>query len=208
MGKVFIIARKDIKEAFHSKSTYVYIIFLCLFTLPYYGIHKDGLGNLSRQGATTVELRLYSQAVLNITMATLPMVLAMLFCSIFSVYSILMDKTKRTLESMLASPVSLRQLWIGKGLAVALPSVIIALLVSFLAVLVLNQVVVFPVLRSFIVPGILSLVNGLVVIPLMAFFVVSIVNFLQLTMVNPRIANLIFPEIGRASCRERVYGTV
>ncbi len=195
MGKIFIIARKDIKEAFHSKSTYVYIIFLCLFTSPYYGILKEGLGNLSRQGATTVELQLYSQALLNITMATLPMVLAMLFCSIFSLYSILMDKTKRTLESMLATPVSLRQIWIGKSMAVALPSVIIALLVSFLALLVLNQTVVIPAVGRLIVPGILSLVNGLVVIPVMAFFVVSIVNFLQLTMVNPRTANLVFPVI-------------
>ncbi len=195
MGKVFIIARKDMKEAFRSKSTYVYVIFLCLFTSPYYGILRETLGNLSRQGASLVELRLTSQSLLNITMSTLPMVLTMLFCSIFSVYSILLDKTKRTLESLLATPVSLRQIWLGKSLAVALPSVIIALLVSFLALLFLNLVIIVPDLGSFIVPSILSLVTGLVIIPVMAFFVAFITNFLQLTMANPRIANLVFPVI-------------
>ncbi len=195
MGKVFIIARKDMKEAFRSKSTYVYVIFLCLFTLPYYGILRETLGNLSRQGVSLVELRLTSQSLLNITMSTLPMVLTMLFCSIFSVYSILLDKTKRTLESLLATPLSLRQIWLGKSLAVALPSVIIALLVSFLALLFLNLVIIVPDLGSFIVPRILSLVTGLVIIPVMTFFVAFITNFLQLIMANPRIANLVFPVI-------------
>ena len=63
----------------------------------------------------------------------------MLICGVFSAYAIIMDKAKRTLESLLATPVSLRQIWLGKSLAVALPSVAIALLVSLLALLAMNM---------------------------------------------------------------------
>ncbi len=40
----------------------------------------------------------------------MPLMLAMMFCPIVGAYSIVVDKTKRTFESLLATPLSLRQL--------------------------------------------------------------------------------------------------
>jgi ABC-2 type transport system permease protein len=103
-----------------------------------------------------------------------------------------MDKVKRTLESLLATPLSLRQIWLGKSLAVTLPGTSIALLVSLLALLAMNLMLIVPNAGSFIMPNIISLVTGLIIMPVMAFFVVSLVGFLQLIMTNPRIANFVF----------------
>lgn len=192
MGKAFIIAKKDVKEAFRSKTTYLYVIFLCLLSVPYFDGFNSVIKDLLKQGVTATELRLASQSFLSGVAYTLPFVLTMLICSVFAAYAITMDKAKRTLESLLATPLSLRQIWLGKSLAVALPGVTIALLVSLLALLAMNLVIVVPTVGSFIMPSVLSLVTGLVIVPVVAFFVVSLVSFLQLIMTNPRIANFAF----------------
>jgi len=195
MDKIWIIAKKDIKEAFQSKLTYLYIAILCLLTWPYFMVVKNSLDSLIRQGASSTELRHAAQPLVNIATYTLPLTLAMLICTFFANTSIVMDKAKRTLESLLATPLSLRQIWLGKSLAVALPSLLISLSVSFIAIIVLNVVVISPKVDTFIVPGTLSIVTSLIITPLVTFFVVAIVSFLQLTTANPRIANLAFTVI-------------
>ena len=192
MGKAFIIARKDIKEAFRSKSTYLYVVFLCLLSLPYFDGFNNEIKDLLKQEVSTTELRVASQSFLNGVAYTLPLVLTMLICSVFAAYAITMEKAKRTLESLLATPLSLRQIWLGKSLAVALPGVTIALLVSLLALLAMNLVIVVPTVGSFIMPDVLSLVTGFVIVPIVAFSVVALVSFLQLIMTNPAIANFAF----------------
>ena len=195
MGKALIIAKKDIKEALHGKSTYLYVILLCLLTLPYFDGLRNILGNLSKQGVVSAEMRFAGQSFVNIVACTLPLVLTMLICGVFSAYSIIMDKAKRTIESLLATPLSLRQIWLGKSLAVTLPSITIALLVSFLALIAMNLTIIVPTIGNFILPSAVSLVTALVLVPLMTFFVVEIVSFLQLTTANPRIANFAFTGI-------------
>ncbi len=192
MGKAFIIARKDIKEAFRSKSTYFYILFLFLIMLPYFTGFRDVINTLSKQGLSSKELQLAGQSFVDTLVYTVPLLINMLFCSFLSAYAIIMDKAKRTLESLLATPASLRQIWLGKALAVALPSVVISLLVSLLALLVLNIVVAIPTLGSPILPSALPLVAGFLIVPVTTFFVVALVSFLQLIMANPRIANFAF----------------
>jgi ABC-2 type transport system permease protein len=195
MDKVWIIAKKDIKEAFQSKLTYLYIVVLCLLTLPYFQVVRKSLNNLIGVGASSTELRPIAQSFVNIATYTLPLTLAMMICIFFTNTSIVMDKAKRTLESLLATPLSLRQVWLGKSLAVALPSLLISLPVSCIAIIVLNVVVIEPKVNTFIIPGALPIVISLLITPLVTFFVVAIVSFLQLTTANPRIANLAFSVI-------------
>jgi ABC-2 type transport system permease protein len=195
MRRAFIIARKDMKEALRSRSTYFYILILIFISLPYLSGFHTVIRRLTEQGLSPADLQLATQSLLNTIVYTLPLVLTMLFCSFLSTYAVIMDKAKRTLESLLATPASLRQIWLGKSLAVALPSIVITLLVLLIAVIVVNQVFVVPALGVFLVPGALSLVAALLIIPVMTFFVVCVVNFLQLIMANPRIANFAFMVI-------------
>ncbi len=192
MDKVFIIARKDISEALCSKSAYVYVLFLFFIALSYFDGFRNVMSNLTKQMGNPVELQQPIKSFLNGVAYTLPLVLSMLFCSFLSAYSVIMDKAKRTLESLLATPLSLRQIWIGKSLAVALPGIVVTLVILFLALVVLNIVFIAPTVGGFIMPSVLSLVTALIIVPVMVFLVVLIVSFLQLIMANPRIANFAY----------------
>jgi ABC-2 type transport system permease protein len=192
MGRVFIIAKKDIKEAFRSRTTYFYVLFLCFLSVQYFASFGSTISSLTEQGATPSQIQSAGKSVMDVTVTTLPLVFTMLMCSILTAYSVAMDKAKRTMESLLATPLSLRQVWLGKSLAVALPGVAIAILVSLLIFLAMNLTIAVPNVGGFIVPSALPLVTGLVIVPVMAFVVVALVSSLQLIMSNQRLTNLAF----------------
>lgn len=194
MKTVLAIAAKDIKEAFRNRSTYIYIAFLFLISFPTLeGLRAAFLR--AGQGASEAALELASRAFLRATVSTLPLTLTMLFCTYLSAYAIVLEKAKRTLESLLATPASLRQVWMGKTLAVAVPSVVATVLVLIVAVIVLNVGVIAPRTGSFVLPDVISLITGLVLVPLLAFEVVAAVSVLQLIVSNPRVANFAFVAV-------------
>jgi ABC-2 type transport system permease protein len=195
MDKIWVVALKDIREAFRSRSTYFYVVLLCFLSVPFLSGLTQILNNLNRQGAGPSELQDVTQAYMNNAAFTLPLVLTMLICGILAAYSIIVEKARRILESLLATPLSLKQIWIGKSIAVTLPSILISIVVSSGALTVMNYVVIIPRLGHPVIPNLQSIVTGLVIVPLITFFIVAIVSFLQLVVINPRIANFAFTLI-------------
>ncbi len=191
MNKLWVIARKDLGEAFRSRSTYIYIALLFFLTFTYFGGYNSLIGRETVQS----QINAKSQVFVNSIISTLPMMYAVLICTIFAAYSVIVEKAKRNLESLMATPVSLNMIWMAKALAVTLPSVIIALGVTLLGYLAMNIFLIGPHTGFFVVPGALEIVTALVIVPLLIFAVVSLVIFLQLVIANPRIANLAFTLI-------------
>ena len=114
MGIVFAIVGKDIREVFRNKSVYLYVAFLFFIAFPY----LDGLRSTLARAAdqSPGALASASREFVNGMFATLPLTLSMLFCTYLSAYAIVLEKAKRTIESLLATPASLRQVWMGKNL--------------------------------------------------------------------------------------------
>ena len=178
-----------------SRTTYLYLVLAAFLSFPFFDGARTVISRLQQQSLAPDQLRLAIQGFMNVIFEALPLVLGMLICSVFATYAVTIDKNKRTLESLLATPLSLRQVWLGKSLAVALPSVIMALVVSLVVVLVVNVRLVAPVAGSYVMPSVLSWVAGLVIVPLLVFVGVCLVTLLQLIIVNPRIATFVFTGI-------------
>ncbi len=195
MHKLWVIARKDIREAFRSRSTYIYIVIMIVLSFSYLSSYNTLINSLARQNADLATKREASRIFLSSLAYTLPMMYSILVCTIFATYSVIVDKAKRNIESLMATPLSLKQIWLGKTLAVALPSVIIGLGVAILGYVIINVTRVVPATGNFITPDVLAVVSALILVPLLIFAVVSIVIYLQLVISNPRIANLAFTAI-------------
>ena len=116
-------------------------------------------------------------------------------CSIFANYAVIVDKAKRNIESLMATPVSIKQIWMGKSLAVTLPSTGIGIGMAIISYLVLDIGFVMPKTGSFISPGIVPIVSALIIIPILLFTIVAIVTYIQLTITNPRIGNFVFSGV-------------
>jgi ABC-2 type transport system permease protein len=188
MNKLWIIARKDILEAFRSRSTYVFILVVVLLSFTFLSQYSRVINGLTDRQ----EIYDTSRSFLSGLAYILPMMFSIFICSIFANYSVIVDKAKRNIESLMATPVSIRQIWLGKSLAVMLPSVVIGLTVSIVDYLIMNFGFVMPKTGSFIVAEPVAIVSGLVLVPILIFSIVLIVVQLQLIITNPRIASLVF----------------
>lgn len=193
IGRAMIVARKDIREALRSRITYLYIGMLVLISIPYVQSVRSAIDQVSGIDETTLAEACRLSA--NLLLYTLPLFSLMLFSSFLSTYSVITEKAKRTLESLLATPASLREVWLGKSLAVAIPSTVVTVLLAVAGVVALNAAFVVPKVGHVVYPSVMAVVTAVIIIPLMAFFVVAIVTMLQLIITNPRLANFAFMAI-------------
>lgn len=188
MSKLWVIARKDTSEAFRGRSTYIFILIGVILTFSYVSRYNVAVRSLTNQQGVND----FSRTFLNDLAYVLPMMYSILMCSVFANYAVIVDKAKRNIESLMATPVSVIQIWIGKSLAVTLPSAVMGLSISVLAYLALNVGFVMPNTHAFIFPDALAIVSGLIVMPALLMSIVTIVIYVQLVIANPRLANLVF----------------
>jgi len=184
MKKLMVIMKKDLRETLRTKAFYV-SIGIALFVLITLGM---GVGNmietLMEKESSLAETTLRIQSAMGTLVFMLSLMLMLLFCMYTNAYMLTMEKVKRSMESLLCTPFSLRQIWLGKSLAIALPSVILGLLFAFGGIAGINQFFIIPKLGHFIMPGAASLVATLVTVPLIMFFFASLMVALQLIITN------------------------
>jgi ABC-2 type transport system permease protein len=192
MNKLWVIASKDIREVLRSRSTYLYIALLFFLSFSSFSNYTSTINRVIENNSSQETVIQISQLFLNGIASALPMMYSVLMCTIFAAYSVVVDKVKRNLESLMVAPISLKQIWMAKTLGVALPSVVIALGVTLISYLLMNFILVIPHTHVFIVPSVLVILTDLVLVPVLIFFVVALVVYLQLIISNPRVANLVF----------------
>jgi ABC-2 type transport system permease protein len=192
MNKIWIISRKDISDVFRSRSTYVFLVIMIFLTFVYISIYNSNVKELKNN---TLSINNYSRAYLSTLAYILPLMFSNFICSIFANYAVIVDKAKRNIESLMATPVSIKQIWMGKSLAVTLPSTGIGIGMAIISYLVLDIGFVMPKTGSFISPGIVPIVSALIIIPILLFTIVAIVTYIQLTITNPRIGNFVFSGV-------------
>jgi ABC-2 type transport system permease protein len=194
MNKIWIISRKDISDAFRSRSTYIILIVMIFLTISYISVYT-GTVNSNSYKNNMPAIDSYSRAYLNTLAYILPLMFSNFICSIFANYAVIVDKAKRNIESLMATPVSIKQIWMGKTLAVTLPSVGIGIGISIVSYLVLDLGFVMHYTHSFLYPGIIPVISALIIMPSLLFVIVAIVTYIQLTITNPRIGNFVFSGV-------------
>ncbi|MFY9814929.1 MAG: hypothetical protein WBQ62_11510 [Dehalococcoidales bacterium] len=192
MNKIWIISRKDISDAFRSRSTYVFLIVMVFLTFSYISVYNSNVNSLKNN---TLSINSYSQAYLSTLAYILPLMFSNFICSIFANYAVIVDKAKRNIESLMATPVSIKQIWMGKSLAVTLPSIGIGIGMAIISYLVLDIGFVMPKTGSFILPSIISILSAVIIVPVLLFVIVAIVTYIQLTITNPRVGNFVFSGV-------------
>ena len=169
MKNAWIIASKDMLEAVRSRTTYLQIAIMLLLSFSFFSGLSGTLETLSKHGSGTDDLVAASRTVLGVIISTLPLVFNMLFSSQLSNYAVITDKSKRVLESLLATPLSLRQVWAGKSLAITIPSVTISFVLSVVALVLLNNLFIIPVVGRFVMPASTQMITGWILVPVISF---------------------------------------
>ena len=131
MRKVFVILRKEFREIRQQRILLYSILLppLLFVVLPLIFLERNSNGSNasalhlpSLQGLTIHE---YTQGVIGTTFSNVFILLSLIVPSIIAAYSIIGEKSNRTLEPLLATPVRRWQLLAGKILAALLPAVLV-----------------------------------------------------------------------------------
>lgn len=104
---------------------------------------NPAFAGLSEQAAT--------QALLGQSFSSLMLLLPMLLPSILAAYSIVGEKTGRTLEPLLAAPITIWELLLGKIFATLIPSVVLSWLASVIFMIGVSSSAVDPRVISLVI---------------------------------------------------------
>lgn len=131
MHKVVVILRKEFREILQQRILLYTILLppLLFVVLPLIFLERGGNGASastlkvpSLQGLTVNE---YRQGLVETEFSNIYILLSMIVPSTIAAYSIIGEKTSRTLEPLLATPVRRWQLLAGKILAALLPAILV-----------------------------------------------------------------------------------
>lgn len=111
----------------------------------------------------------------------LPLLVLLAFSWSFANLPITKEKVNGNLEALMATPLTPRELWLGKSLAVFLPAYIISVVAAIIVALAINLTVILPATGGFALPA-AALVLGLAVNPLL--FLGLIPFMILFSMVN------------------------
>ncbi len=131
MQKVFVILRKEFREILQQRILLFGILLppILFDVIPFIYLQKIGNGtrasSLSIPSLQGLSLHEYSQAVVGTAFSNLYILLSMIVPSTIAAYSIIGEKSNRTLEPLLATPVRRWQLLAGKMLSALLPAVLV-----------------------------------------------------------------------------------
>jgi ABC-type Na+ efflux pump permease subunit len=181
MRRVWIIARKDLADVLGSRSTYLYVFVMLLASSSYFFSYFSIANQLSHQGANAAAILATSRVFLSSISYIIPVLYCFFACQT-SISIVVLEKTKRTLESLMATPATMQEIWLGKSIAVTASGTAVGLAVSVFSYLVISLAEVAPRVHQFIAPPPLAIVSGIIVVPLLVFSVISLVTHLQLVI--------------------------
>jgi ABC-2 type transport system permease protein len=164
MGQTLIILKKELKELLTSRSAVLSGIAMALFFSVMYGM------------LLTQSNKALPAHALDGAMFTLSAMLGVFMSYSFTSQVFLREKMAKVTETLLCAPVSLRQIWLGKTLAVSMLSYVISLagMVTLLTVAsAKNGAFIAPSLATvfhivFVVPAFIAAFGGLVGLAQMA----------------------------------------
>jgi ABC-2 type transport system permease protein len=191
MKEISVIVKKDIKETVRTKAfllsiaVIIVLIFVMLWTV------RSNIGALLKTEIGIEPIR-YIQPIVSTTIFTVALVVTVYYSFIINSYTLLIEKTKRSLESLLCTPLSLKQFWFGKTMSMFIPSIILGFLFTLAAFCAVNLFVVSPKVGYWIYPGAAPLVAILLVVPAIVLFISALFYLLQLIIANVRLINVIF----------------
>ena len=204
MNKIKTIIRKEWAEVFKNRMVLFTVVFLPLMltALPLAILAATGGGDLAGDVGSAIPAQFEAfcpgnlsggecfQTYLVSQFMMLFMILPLAIPATISAYSIVGEKTTRSLEPLLATPITTAELLIGKGLAASIPAILatyaafgIFALASF--ILVQNRVLLSALLDA------RWLLAVFVVGPLMALLAVSVSIMVSSKVNDPRVAEQI-----------------
>jgi ABC-type transport system involved in multi-copper enzyme maturation permease subunit len=160
LRRIKIVFYRDFREL---RKTNAFLIISILFTVITVAASIIIVIALRKQELLGKEIaRPMLELIISLIAYFLPLSVLMTFIWAFTFLTIIQEKVKGNIESLLATPLTPKEIWIGKSMAIFLPGYIISIISTLFILLAVNFIVIIPATGSFILPAPLLLTSFLI----------------------------------------------
>ena len=124
----------------------------------------------------------------------MPLIVLFMYMATWATDPIAKEKAKGPIEALLATPLTVREVWIGKSLAIFLPAYVMGLVATVIVVLAMNFGSILPATGHFVLP-LPEALTGIIILPLWMCALISL-GILFSLITNPVIGQTIIMFIG------------
>ena len=205
--RIKAVMNKDLNEFRQSKflwysiiimPIFMSVIFMISFIMPVIMASPE---EMSEAPFIPAEAKDNTALMLEYMMATiLPMfmLIPLMVSSILGAHSFVSEKTGKTLEPLLATPITDRELFAGKILSILIPTLIMTY-IGFGVSMIITNILVYSTLQIIYVPSITWIIGLVIIMPLTSFM--SICHVGSGTVLSYAISILLIP-----SCKASLLG--
>lgn len=184
MGKTGIVLQRDFKELRRTSAFLIIVIVFSIATIAAVLIASILLNRHNWVMETAARPML--EMIISLIAFFLPLSILITFIWAFASLPIIKEKVNGNITSLLATPLSPGEIWIGKSLAILLPGLIISTISTMAVLLAINFIIIRPAAGNFVLP-LPALVTGLLINPLLFSGLLFIIILLTLAN-NPDLA--------------------
>ena len=186
MKGMTVVLQNDMKDIVRSRQFLIIGIIVGLIAVGVTVGVAIALRMWLRSGIAWEEARPLLELFVGLAVNFVPLVVLFTCMATWATDPVAKEKAKGPIESLLATPLTGKGVWMGKSLAIFMPAYAMALVATLLVLLVMNFAAILPITHHFVVtpPQVLS---GFLLLPLLMLAVMS-VGVLFSLITNPAAA--------------------
>ena len=184
MRRMSIVFHRDFKELRQTNAFLIIVIVFTVITIIASVVVSIVLKRQEWLGEEAARPML--ELIMSLIAYFLPLFILITFIWAFASFPIIKEKVNGNIESLLATPLGPKEIWIGKSLAIFLPGFTISIVSTLIVLLAINLIAIRPATGIFFFPAPM-LLTGFLINPLLFFGLLLFIVLFSLAN-NPDIA--------------------
>jgi ABC-2 type transport system permease protein len=194
MKGMLVVLRNDVGDILRGKSFLIVASVIAAVTVAAAVSIPIALRSWLVSGPPWDEAKPLLELFIGLAANYVPLIFLFICVATWATDPIAKEKAKGPIESLLATPLTARGVWIGKSLAIFLPAYVMGLIATLIVILAMNLAAILPTTGHFVLP-LPTAFTGFLFLPLfmLALILVGIVFSL---ITNPVIGQTIIIFVG------------
>jgi ABC-2 type transport system permease protein len=194
MKGMLIVLQNDVRDILHSKGFLIVAIIIGVLTVGMAVGVPIALHSWLATGPVWEEAKPLLELFMGLAINYVPLIVLFACMATWATDPIAKEKAKGPIESLLATPLTARAVWIGKSLSIFLPAYIIGLIATLIVILTMNLAAILPTMGHFVLP-LPEAFTGFLFLPLFMFALILLGIVFSL-ITNPVIGQTIIIFVG------------
>lgn len=194
MKGMLVVLQNDVRDIVRSKAFLIILVIVGVIIVGMAVAISIALHSWLAKGPAWEETKPMLELFMGLAANYVPLIVLFACMATWATDPIAKEKAKGPIESLLATPLTARGVWIGKSLAIFLPAYIIGFVATLIVVLTMNLAAILPTTGHFILP-LAEAFTGFLFLPLFMLALVLVGIVFSLTT-NPVIGQTIIIFVG------------